>query len=70
MSHTKRLTVQDLIAKLTELVNERPDVKDMEVWTEGCDCDGDAGSVIIQARRASRRTTKDVVYIQRANFLS
>jgi hypothetical protein len=37
----KGITVRELIAKLEKLVNENPEVADMETLAEGCDCFGE-----------------------------
>lgn len=42
------MKVAKLIARLQEIVAADPDVSEMEVRTEGCDCYGDVGNVSVE----------------------
>lgn len=39
------MTTKELIAKLTKLIEEQPELADAPVQTEGCDCVGPAESI-------------------------
>lgn len=46
MDDEKILTVQELVDELNKVKN-----KDLPVWTEGCDCDGEACMVTVERKR-------------------
>lgn len=53
------MSVAELVAVLQQLVAADADVAGYEVWTEGCDCDGDVDNVLVRVRQ------KDV-YLRRS----
>lgn len=45
------MTARELIVRLSELLDERPELASAEVITEGCDCSGQVGRVSVEEYR-------------------
>jgi len=60
------MKARELIVRLSELLDERPELATAEVTTEGCDCDGDVGTVSVLEYKARHKKPVYVVYLERS----
>jgi hypothetical protein len=42
------MKTRELVEALQGLLETRPEIADMEVWTEGCDCFGDVAGLAVR----------------------
>ena len=60
------MKTKELIEKLQEMIKSNPNLSEVEIETEGCDCDGDVADVIYEEIFHGKRVDKRV-YLKRSH---